>query len=166
MKSRGYLVLRIVLLVGIFGTLLFTFTQSLLPPKESSEVSDGVRGFLASIISPDTPIGRFIHENVRKIAHFAEYFALGIFTSLYVVIFMPRVGSLPRERVRFLIYSLVFAPIVALVDETLQIFSGRGPAIADVWLDTAGFLASAAIVYIVFYIASFIKNRRKAEQHS
>ena len=161
MKTRGYLVLRIILLVGIFGTLLFTFTQSLLPPEESEEVSDGVRGFIAKIFPPDTPIGKFVQENARKIAHFTEYFILGIFTSLYVSVFMPKTNSLLKEKVRFIIYSFTSAPLVALFDETLQIFSGRGPAIVDVWLDTAGFFTSACIVYAVFYIVRHTINRRK-----
>ena len=159
MKSRGCLILRIILLVGMFSTLLFTFNQSLLPPEESSQVSDDVQSFLDAIIPPDTPIGEFVHDNIRKIAHFTEYCVLGLFVSVYVVIFMPKIDSLPKERVRFLIYSFILAPIIGLFDETLQIFSGRGPAIADVWLDTTGFFTSAAIVYAVFYTVSFIKRK-------
>ena len=160
MKTNNRSVLRILLIVGLIGTLLFTFTQSLLPPDESSEMSDGVLGFLETIISPDTPIGAFVHENVRKIAHFVEYMTLGIFTSLYVVFFMPGVDSKPKERIRFVIYSFAFAPLVGLFDETLQIFSGRGPAILDVWIDTAGFFSSAAIVYAVYYFNASLKSRK------
>lgn len=160
MKSKGYLVLRIILLAGIIGTLLFTFNQSLLPPEESSEVSDDVRGFLETIIPPDTPVGEYVHKNVRKIAHFVEYLVLGTFVSLYVIFFMPAIDSKPKERIRFSIYSLVLAPIVGLFDETLQIFSGRGPAITDVWIDTAGFFSSAVTVYAVFYIIMYFKNRK------
>ena len=163
MKSTKYLVLRILLIIGVFGTLLFTFTQSLLPPTNSNEVSEGVRGFLSVIISPDTAFGAFVHENIRKIAHFAEYFLLGTFTSFYIVIFMPSITSMPKGRLRFVIYSFVAAPLVALFDETLQIFSGRGPAISDVWLDFSGFLTSAAVIYAVYYIISSIK-KHKAEQ--
>ena len=166
MKFKGYLILRIILLIGIFGTLLFTFIQSMLPPEESSEVSEDVKGFLETIIPPDTEVGEFVHENVRKIAHFTEYFVLGIFTSLYVVIFMPRTASLPRERIRFVIYSVASAPLVALFDETIQIFSGRGPSVSDVWLDTLGFVSSAGVIYAVFYIAALIIKNKKAKQHT
>ena len=164
MKSKVYLILRIILLVGIFGTLLFTFTQSMLPPEESSAVSDEVCGIIETIIPPDTEVGEFVHDNVRKIAHFTEYLILGIFTSLYVSIFMPKLDSKPRERVRFVIYSFISAPIVALFDETIQIFSGRGPAVADVWLDTLGFFSSAAIIYTAFYTVAFILKRKSEKQ--
>ena len=160
MKTEKHSVLRILLIIGIIGTLLFTFTQSLVPPDESGEMSDGVRGFLETIIPLDTPVGKFIYENVRKIAHFVEYMSLGVFTSLYVIFFMPGVDSKPKERIRFSIYSLVFAPLVGLVDETLQIFSGRGPAILDVWIDTAGFFSGAVTVYSIFYFVAFLKSRK------
>ncbi|MBR5817159.1 MAG: VanZ family protein [Clostridia bacterium] len=157
---RKYLGLRIFLLAGIFGTLLFAFTQSALPADESSNISDGFSGFLSLIFHPDTAPGAFVHEYIRKIAHFTEYFILGLFTSLYVVIFMPRIEAAYRERIRFSIYSLFAAPIVALIDETIQIFSSRGASVADVWLDVFGFFTSAFIVYTVFYVIKLINEKR------
>ena len=166
MKTRIYLVLRILLLAGIFSTLMFTFSQSLLPPEESTEVSNEVKDFLETIIPPDTPVGEYVQDNVRKIAHFVEYLVLGCFTALYVVIFMPKTEAMPKERIRFCIYSLVIAHVVALFDETLQIFSKRGPAIVDVWLDTAGFFSSAVTIYAVFYIVMYIIKKINQKQHN
>lgn len=164
MKNRVYLILRIALLIGIFGTLLFTFTQSLLPPEESAEVSESVSEILETIIPSDTPVGEYVHDNVRKIAHFVEYFILGCFTSLYVVIFMPKIESEPRGRIRYCIYSLVISPIISLFDETLQIISERGPSITDVWLDTAGFFVSSVTIYAVFFTVMYIIRKKKSQQ--
>ena len=162
MKINFYLVLRITLIVLIICTLSFTFYQSLLPKEESSEASEEVSDFLEPIIPSDTPAGEFVHTNNREIAHFVEFFVLGLFVTLYVVIFMPSIDAFPKARVRYIVYSLFLAPIVALLDETVQIFTGRGPEIVDVWLDTAGFFSAAIIVVLIFLAVKYIRCRKKA----
>lgn len=48
---------------------------------------------------------------------------------------------------------------VAFIDETIQTFSpGRGPEIADVWLDMGGFACGGMIAFLICVI---IMNRRK-----
>lgn len=42
-----------------------------------------------------------------------------------------------------------FAFYIAFIDETIQIFSGRGPQIADVWLDVLGAFCGAAIASLL-----------------
>ncbi len=159
MKSKRYAPLQIVLLSLIICTLLFIFSQSILPAEQSAEASDGFSGFLELIISSDTPFGSFIHTNIRKIAHFAEFFMLGFFVSLYVSLFLPEIDSELRARVRFIIYSAVAAPIVALLDETIQVFSARGPQITDVWIDTWGYITAALIVYGVLLVRFLVRKK-------
>ncbi|MBQ8689083.1 MAG: VanZ family protein [Clostridia bacterium] len=139
MKKTLLLILRIALIALVFGTLLFTFYQSSLPKAESSEVSDGASEKLEPIIPSTTPTGEFVHTNIRKIAHFVEFAILGYAVALYVVTFMRR---------KFIGISYLAAPIVALIDETIQVFSERGPSVTDIWLDISGFVFSASIVYI------------------
>ncbi|HSK68330.1 MAG TPA: VanZ family protein [Candidatus Limnocylindria bacterium] len=67
---------------------------------------------------------------VRKVGHFAEYAALGAFAGLALA---------QLKRTRWAAAKVVLAGFVAaFLDETLQIFTGRGPAIVDVWIDTLG----------------------------
>lgn len=164
MKNKRYTPLQIVLLSLIICTLLFIFSQSILPAEQSAETSDGFSGFLELIISPNTPFGSFIHINIRKIAHFAEFFALGVFVSLYVSLFLPEIDSELRARVRFIIYSAVAAPLIALLDETIQVFSGRGPEITDVWIDTWGYITAALIVYGVCLVSFFVSKKKDKQK--
>lgn len=45
--------------------------------------------------------------------------------------------------------SVRYAFYIAFIDETIQIFSGRGPQIADVWLDVFGACCGTAIISIL-----------------
>ena len=145
-STKGQLVLAILIL----ATLLFIFIHSLIPRESSTEESEAVAGFLGNIFPSDTALGAFIQNNVRKIAHFAEYAFLGMLTSLYTVLYLS--GR------KYKISNAIFGLPVGFIDETLQCFSGRGPLISDVWLDFFGFVFSVAIVYLGSIIARKIKK--------
>ena len=81
MKKALLIAARVLLIVAIICTLSFAFYQSSLPPAESNEVSSGVSGALEVIIPSDTPVGEKVHENIREIAHYTEFFTLGFFVS-------------------------------------------------------------------------------------
>ena len=156
MKKLGYLqYIRIALLVLIVLTLGFIFFQSTLPPEKSMENSEAVGGVLGEIIPPDTPTGEFVQENVRKIAHFVEFMVLGIWTALYLAL-----GSI---NLKYFSFSFAFALFAALLDETIQLFSERGPSVTDIWLDFAGFCASAVIIYTGCYIYSVIRSKKQTK---
>ena len=78
MTDKGRNILKIVLTCIIALTVTSFFVHSLMPRSVSSAESEGVASILSTIIPVDTPIGGFIINNVRKIAHFCEYGALGI----------------------------------------------------------------------------------------
>ena len=132
--------LRIVFYIAILTTLVFIFVNSALPPEKSGEQSDKVSGIIAEIIPVDTDIGNFIITNIRKIAHFTEYGLLGIIVSLYVLIYT-------RKRVAFGFGSLLFALVVGFTDESIQILSGRGPSVSDIWIDIGGFATYSLLTY-------------------
>ena len=47
--------------------------------------------------------------------------------------------------------ALLPGPFAALCDETIQLFvPGRSGRIADVWLDTAGYLTGALLTLLIF----------------
>ncbi|MBO5316012.1 MAG: VanZ family protein [Clostridia bacterium] len=146
------LAVRILLLTSAV-TILSFFIQSALPPAISSAESDTVSGFLGILIPEDTVIGGFIHSNIRKIGHFCEYGLLGIQLALLTALSLTE----RKERLAFIFH--IFALIVALIDETVQIFSGRGPSVSDVWLDFLGFTVLFAFTYgIIFLKRRFSKN--------
>lgn len=147
-------------LAAILLTLLFIFTNSLRAPGESMEQSNAARGFLEVLFSYDKPLGKFVLENVRKIAHFAEYAFLGAEIAAFVMFHLQK----PYVKAALL---FPLAMCVAVIDETLQYFSGRGPAIADVWIDLGGFAAGLLVCYgiimLVLGLRVRISKRNEAE---
>ena len=73
----------------------------------------------------------------------------------------PTVASAPSGRKRLttaLVWGLCL--FAALVDETIQIFSGRGSQIPDVWLDGAGALSGLALSLGLSSLKKWISKRR------
>jgi VanZ family protein len=60
---------------------------------------------------------------------------------------------------RLMPYTPLVGHGVAFIDETIQIFSGRGPAILDVWIDTLGFITLSFAVYLVFFLRDLISKK-------
>ncbi len=133
------------------ATVLFFFIQSALPQEVSAAESNGISGFLESIIPSNTQIGKFFHDNIRKIGHFTEYGVFGVETALYILLF----AKISKES---LLSAAFGAFLVAFADETVQIFSGRGPSIYDVWLDFFGFFVFALAVLLFASVLSKLKK--------
>ena len=144
---------QIGMLCLIAATLLFIFVQSILPPETSGAESDAVGDFIGEIIPPETELGGFVQINLRKIAHFVEFSALGLEASIYLVFF--------TKNRNFKLFSFPTALITALFDETIQIFSGRGHSVLDVWIDFSGFVFASVTVYFVYYLTKRLLNLYK-----
>lgn len=148
---------RIILIIIIASTLAFIFYQSMLSREASGAESNKVGEIIAEIIPPGTPAGDYVQLNIRKIAHFTEFFVLGCEVALYFWLYSRRRFDV------LLVYPA--ALIVALFDETIQVFSDRGPLITDVWVDFLGFLSSytplIVIPIAVINAISLIKRRKE-----
>ena len=142
---------RMAVLAVIGLTLSFIFLQSAKSVAESSSDSAAVTDFLSRIFSEDGLLGAFILGNVRKLAHFFEYGVLGVECAVYVLLLL-------ESRGRGFAASVVFSVMAALLDETIQIFSGRGPMIADVWLDVLGFVTLGGFAAAVWLATECIRG--------
>jgi VanZ family protein len=149
-NAKRRIAISLLSLIGI--TVAFIFIQSMLSREISGAESGAVREFLEEFFSYDKPIGAFILNNLRKIAHFAEYGVLGAEISLFISLFA-------RAPMRLMPYTPLVGHSVAFIDETIQIFSGRGPAILDVWIDTLGFITLSFAVYLVFFLRDLISKK-------
>lgn len=165
MKNKVIFSSRILLVALIVCTLCFTFYQSMLPPEESTEVSNSVSDAIEPMIPSDTPAGSYVHTNLRKIAHFVEFAALGFEVALFVILYLPSWSAELRAKLKFILLSYTVAPATALIDETIQIFTDRGPAIADVWLDTAGFVCLATLTYLVYLAVILIGRKARGSRN-
>ncbi len=131
-----------------FGWTAFVFRNSFKSKaesaKQSSFLAEAVKKVLAtvSIDSSDWAV-----VLVRKTAHVVEFFVLAM-----LMYFAARAFGLCRKK--SLITASVYSAICACIDETVQIFSHRGPAVTDVLIDCLGVALFAASAWIV-------NNRRK-----
>ena len=48
--------------------------------------------------------------------------------------------------------------LCAVTDETIQIFSGRGSLVSDVWIDTAGFSTGFFLTVLLFLFINHCKK--------
>lgn len=149
-------VLRGILTVLLVLTVLFIWSNSLRGSEASSAQSGRVQKLVQSVLDgigiPLTPTAQF----VRKAAHFTEYFVLGVQLALYGCV----ISGLTRRRVWDMCCAIGF---VAFLDETIQIFTRRGPAIADVWLDMAGGTVGLLLCFALYFLAvSFRRKKRRA----
>ena len=93
--------------------------------------SDGESQWVTDLLREIFHSDSISHAFVRKLAHFTEFFILG--TELSGLLWLER-----RRSVQSYLNIWFAGELCALLDETVQIFSGRGPSVADVGLDTAG----------------------------
>ena len=140
-KSQLQLFLRFLLIV----TLCFIWGNSLLSRDDSAALSQGLTAWLRSIGIPVTD------HFVRKLAHFCEFGLLGVELML---LFWLRSGL----RLRELCLSALAAFLAAAIDETIQIFTGRGAQIKDVLLDFTG--ALTGILFCALLLRKGLAKRK------
>ena len=132
METRNKKAITILSIV-IAVTLSFIWIHSCMGMEESAEES----GFVYKILCPFFELfmgkGNVTEHFIRKMAHFTEFFGLG----LELMLFM-KLTLLKTSRFITFINAWVLGTFCALIDETIQIFSGRGSMVQDVWLDSAG----------------------------
>ena len=143
-------IIKIVLIILILSTVAFIFARSLKSPERSSEESDMVGDIVGEVIPPETKPGEFLQLNLRKIAHFVEFAVLGIELALYVLFFVRKKAAVALS------YS--FGMLVSLIDETIQIYSGRSSSVSDVWLDFFGFVTFATLTYGAALLLAFLRK--------
>ena len=120
--------------------LFFIYGQSMVPPKESGELSGFFLTYLnpilnpMGVIDPDT-----LHFLIRKAAHFTEY---ALFSAAFAQFCWK------REWVNPLLPAFVCL-LVAVSDEFLQSFTGRGSSVRDVLVDFAGALFGTLLIWLM-----------------
>ena len=152
MKTAILVASRVVLITLIICTLLFTFYQSSLTPEQSNEISSGVSDAIEPVIPPDSDVGKKVHSNIGAIGHFTEFFFLGCFTSLYFSLVLTKDVRPSRSKFMFMLNSLTYGTVLAVVDESIQILSSRTADVNDILVDSLGYLISAGSVYVLYFV--------------
>ena len=139
---------RWVSLLAVIAVAVMIFMFSAQNGEESSDLSEQVTEWVLTATVPgyaDFPLARkqvYLRRVVlwvRKGAHFSEYALLGLTLSIHLHYALKGRGLRAVARRGWLIGSLY-----AVTDEAHQMFvGGRGPAVLDVCIDSAGALAGA-----------------------
>ena len=145
--------LRIVLLILLFGTFYIIFGFS----SQNGEESGGISSRVTEFILEKSNTYKNIEENrqdeifertekiIRKIAHFSIYALVGF-------LLMGLVSTFKLKEKNRILISLILGVLYATSDEIHQLFSpGRSAQITDVYIDTLGILVG------IFVILLFIK---------
>ncbi len=102
----------------------------------------------------------YFMQNIRKIAHFTEHgiFGLEVFFLAFAIekLLGKRKKILPLNPITILI-CLNTGMLVAFIDESIQLLSGRTASIRDIWLDLSGFASFAALCFIITLIVRSIR---------
>ena len=184
--KKVLLVLACLMLAFIWGHSLMSVEQS---GAESLRVVELLKSLVSRVcgllgIGGAGEVVWITDHLVRKTAHFVEFAVLGglfgLVTGAGAKTGEPDAGSercgesdAGSERcgvrgggaVR-VICACLLGLLAAFLDETLQIFSGRGSMVADVWLDFAGVVFGVAVITLGRWIVGQRKDvyRRKADR--
>jgi hypothetical protein len=135
-----------ILLLLIVITLCVIWGHSLEGPQDSSKKSQAVlENLVKPILGPLFGAENITEYFVRKLGHFAEFFALGL--ECFLLLWVRR-----KIELHWMAHCFCFGFLVGAMDETLQLFTGRGSSLADVWLDFAGFAVAAGLVLLGAWI--------------
>ena len=121
----------------------------MIPASGSSEESRIVGEIVKPVLEVVVGKGNVTDHLVRKLAHFTEYMVLGCLMGANVAV---------RVRMSswfFWSYGLLLCLAVAVIDESIQIFSpGRSPQVTDVLLDTSGSLTGMVVMWVIVRLRS------------
>ncbi|MBQ4116277.1 MAG: VanZ family protein [Clostridia bacterium] len=136
------LFIKVVYILYLVGIIAFIFSNSLPSIEESAESSGRLLGFINGILEACKLPIMTSDVFIRKAAHFAEFFVLGASVCGYSV-FDKKLD------VNYAIKSVLFSCLIAMSDETIQYFTGRGSMLLDAWLDLFGAVTGIVICYFI-----------------
>jgi VanZ family protein len=126
----------------------------MLSVEMSLKISSAVGGFLRRFLGGGGDPNVVGGMSIRKMAHFVEFCALGVVSVLLV--------NFCTHNFRTSVYPLALLGFfVPFVDETIQIFSGRGPAIRDVWIDIGGYALGCILSFLSLYLLTRLAKKEK-----
>ena len=136
-------------------TLVFIWSNSLAGSKESNAFSGWVEHWLKPILDPQGKIAaKAFDHDVRKAAHCIEYAILGA-----LLVWMT--AGVKNVNVWLLLFTVLLA---AVVDETIQIFTGRTSQVQDIWIDFFGASGGMLLAYGVKCLTRKRSARKQTQE--
>lgn len=119
------------LLAAIIIALAFIWGHSLVPMDMSAQESGWITEHIIAPVLALFGVDEVSTHLVRKIAHVSEFLILALLVCAYL-----------RGRV---LKGFYVCFTVAFLDESIQLLSGRGSLISDVWVDLIGVVIGIAV---------------------
>ena len=171
-SSRGqgttaYVAVAVLLTLLLLANMTLIFLFSAEGREASGDRSGRITRLVVNGLYPDLDtypeeqreeIRRSVHHAVRKLAHFSEFGLLGVLSAAWLFHMDSRRLVLNRWVKAGI--SAAFCFLYAVSDEVHQIFSGRGPAVSDVLIDTSGALAGIGALLLILWIARWRRRKR------
>ena len=149
-----------VLLVTLMLTLLFIWGNSLLDREQSKQTSDYievyVRPVLHAVLRPFKTPQAIDSIDIRKLAHFAEFFVLGIQFAWLRFLLWP-IRRFP------VLFPVLLSLMAAGIDEALQFINRRGPSLTDVGIDWLGALSGMFIFWVISTLVLRLRRGKEAK---
>lgn len=154
-KQNNYL-FRFIMILITAGLIAFAFIHSSMNADESGEESAVTMGFLQQIIDALGIKFELTDHIVRKLAHFAEYSAIGI-------MLMNTAYAFNKSRPYVFYPHILFAGLfTAVIDEAIQLnVPGRAGMITDVLLDFSGVVTGTVVMLILLTIYKAVRKKRR-----
>ena len=159
-KTGALLIFMRVLFTGcLVYSIWFIFQNSLQIAQASSERSQQVQEILNALVAK-VGLGPFSLHTVRKLAHFAEFSLMGFWFMLCLRVYT-------RHFVRHVSWPLLCGLLVAVIDETIQLYvPGRSSSTLDVLLDFSGVccgLFAALLILLFFRMCGILWRNRERD---
>lgn len=152
--DRKNKIIKIILISVIIVTICFIWGQSCLSVEDSSKESAAITENIIQKIEECITGEKTISDNmVRKWAHGVEFCVLGLELSLFFFI-------LNKKPLRSIISTVSLGPVIAFLDESIQLFSDRGSQVIDIWIDILGLVIGTAVCIASVMIVSFFKKKK------
>ena len=119
---------------------------------QSAPVADNLRPVLDPTEKMEKPV---FHDYVRKLAHVVEFFALGLAVAGFGITLGAFIGK------RLLSLPVLIVLFVAVMDEYIQHFTGRGSLVTDVILDFVSAVAGLLLAWVLCWLISRKKMRKE-----
>ena len=144
-KSRAPLIWLYALSLLAIG---FIWGNSLLSQSASGAFSSRVEAWLLRLLHLEA-----LPFDVRKLAHFCEYAALGALSGATFALAQNHSAS------RLLNHALL-GLLAAVIDESIQVLSGRGPLVTDIWIDAAGYGVGLLTALLLWRLLRRLRPKR------
>ncbi len=124
--------------------------------SQSASLSDWFMKILEAIGISITDVETFRYVFRKLIGHFLLFGFSGVFTSLSLIMSDYLMNKFKWKNILF---CLGLGVVIALISELIQAFvPGRFGTFTDVFIDLAGYIGFAGIVYLIYYL---VKRKSK-----